>query len=573
MKKRKMEGDATIQTDNGGVVGENNAAMAQEASVMSSPNGCPSSSTAVLFLDGKDRPLRNLCIRLSPELTAHLSHDYNPSCDHLSRVLEVMTRPPAVTVCRINQIHAKNRSDVMHKLKRVLVDMTTEHKRPPHGEFLWDVKEDDVFPDVILIVPRRIHSEVDDNSGKATATLNDIQSQSVWSTPTSTKIVLVDRFCGEAVLRGSDIFVKGVLAASAGIWQNDTVAVYADLPANGEPSTSRGLVLRHNQEHSGPSYHGTCVYLGLGTVQLPRKEIFTLSQGVAVKMSLDPADRAFQLALPPLHNILPMEMMLQNFPSIVVAHTLDPQPNDVVLDMCAAPGGKTSHLASLVGNQATIVACDKSRKKVLAARDTFQTFGATCITPLALDTTKCTLEKPSGSIERKSVQQILDEAPVHPEDGLKDVTNFDPASFDRILLDPPCSALGLRPKLLVRHQSVKSMTRHATYQKRFVRAAVRLLKPGGYLTYSTCTIAADENERMVAHVLQEYGNEMELLSVPFDVGGPGLPNCGLTDEQRHKVRRFDSTEHPNDDCIVDVSHTAHMDTMGFFLALFRKKGK
>jgi 16S rRNA C967 or C1407 C5-methylase (RsmB/RsmF family) len=49
-------------------------------------------------------------------------------------------------------------------------------------------------------------------------------------------------------------------------------------------------------------------------------------------------------------------MMLQNLPSILVAHALNPQPRDIILDMCAAPGGKTAHLASLVDNQATIVA-------------------------------------------------------------------------------------------------------------------------------------------------------------------------------------------------------------------------
>ena len=93
--------------------------------------------------------------------------------------------------------------------------------------------------------------------------------------------------------------------------------------------------------------------------------------------------------LPPLSGVLTDKMMLQNLPSVLVGHTLDPQPKDTILDMCAAPGGKSAHLASLVKNKATIVSCDKSRKKVLATKELFSRLGASCITPLVLDATKC----------------------------------------------------------------------------------------------------------------------------------------------------------------------------------------
>eukprot|EP00529_Nitzschia_sp_RCC80_P027057 CAMPEP_0113522142 /NCGR_PEP_ID=MMETSP0014_2-20120614/45032_1 /TAXON_ID=2857 /ORGANISM="Nitzschia sp." /LENGTH=284 /DNA_ID=CAMNT_0000420181 /DNA_START=47 /DNA_END=901 /DNA_ORIENTATION=+ /assembly_acc=CAM_ASM_000159 len=282
-------------------------------------------------------------------------------------------------------------------------------------------------------------------------------------------------------------------------------------------------------------------------------------------------------------------MMLQNLPSVLVAHTLNPQPNDVILDMCAAPGGKTSHLASLVNNDATIVACDKSRKKIVLARDTFKRFGATCIVPLALDTTKCladstataTVDNGSSTCNDEDrgegsrnvdnpVRQIIEKAPVNTDDGLKEVTKFPPCSFDRILLDPPCSALGLRPKLTIQQSSVKSLKRHATYQRRFVDVAVKLLKPGGYMTYSTCTVTADENEKMVSYVLETYGTMMELLPVPYQkhsIGGPGLEGCGLSEAQRHKVRRFD----PSKALSSLQNESSYSDTMGFFLALFRKK--
>ena len=139
-------------------------------------------------------------------------------------------------------------------------------------------------------------------------------------------------------------------------------------------------------------------------------------------------------------------------------------------------------------------------------------------------------------------------------DGLLNVSCFDEASFDRILLDPPCSALGLRPKLHV-DVSLSQLEAFATYQKRLLRTAVALLKPGGVLTYSTCTINTMENEMMVRHALDAHP-ELRLEGIDFPIGSPGLAGAGLDDPERHRVRRFDPA---GDD-----------DTTGFFLAKFRK---
>lgn len=89
-----------------------------------------------------------------------------------------------------------------------------------------------------------------------------------------------------------------------------------------------------------------------------------------------------------------------------------------------------------------------------------------------------------------------------------------------------------------------------------VNCAVRLLKSGGTMTYSTCTINVLENEAMVKHILDTYP-EMELLKIEHNVGGPGLAGCGLDETQRTFVRRFDPTD--------------NADTMGFFVAKFQKK--
>ena len=107
--------------------------------------------------------------------------------------------------------------------------------------------------------------------------------------------------------------------------------------------------------------------------------------------------------------------------------------------------------------------------------------------------------------------------------------------------------------------------KHAVYQRRFIDRAVELLKPGGVMTVSTCTVYWEENDGMVRYVLDSFRvgvGGVRLVSLGSMVEGfgvAGLPGVGLSDEERGVVRRFD----PSD-------KTA--DTMGFFLAKFKKDG-
>jgi 16S rRNA (cytosine967-C5)-methyltransferase len=151
---------------------------------------------------------------------------------------------------------------------------------------------------------------------------------------------------------------------------------------------------------------------------------------------------------------------------------LDPQPGERILDACAAPGGKTTHLAALMKNRGEIIAVDQSARRLNLLRDNGRRLGVDIITPVHAD--------------------LLD--------GSSDATLARlPAGYDRILLDAPCSGLGV----LRRHPEGKwqkretSMKKHHDTQLAMLRLVGRCLRPGGVLLYSTCSTEPDENEDVV----------------------------------------------------------------------------
>ena len=433
-----------------------------------------------------------------------------------------------------------------------------------------------------------------------TATADNVACNECWRRkagwPTHSKVVIVDRVCGEAVLRGAHVFVKGVMSAEANLLKGDAVAIYADLGGHnncsnhrGDNRFTRGLTLKSYcttriSAQGCRRRHRRCVLVGVGTAQCDRSYIFSASQGLAVilEQTAGPWQPSMRDIVEEITSRIPM--MLQNLPSAMVAHVLLdsfhgkprqlidlPQPPLMILDMCAAPGGKASHVAALAATKlGTVVACDKSRRKVLAMRQLFEQLGVAHNTvPLVLNTTQCVLKITSVptiknlSPSRTTIHHILSNAKSSQRDGLLQVKGFPPSSFDCILLDPPCSALGLRPKLYIDERAV-DMQANVRYQKQFVDAAVQLLKPWGILTYSTCTINSGENEGMVRYILDEYSHCMELLPIVTSTAGPlallggsGLPLQGLDPAHCALVRRF------------DPANTVE-DTMGFFIAKFRK---
>lgn len=169
-----------------------------------------------------------------------------------------------------------------------------------------------------------------------------------------------------------------------------------------------------------------------------------------------------------------------------------------------------------------------------------------------------------------------DKADSHP--------GFEPESFDYVLLDAPCSALGLRPRLL-HDWTQPRLDSLAGYQRALLATAVQLLKPGGSLVYCTCTINPGENEGNAAYALRRWKGCLELAPQPIVIGQPGLVGtpwadlgiasgasglrqdelgvAGLTVAEAGLVQRF----YPGDD---GASSSSGDDTMGFFIAKFVK---
>lgn len=130
---------------------------------------------------------------------------------------------------------------------------------------------------------------------------------------------------------------------------------------------------------------------------------------------------------------------------------------------------------------------------------------------------------------------------------------FQAETFDRILLDAPCSALGKRPQLS-NNISEAVLKSYVPLQRKLFETAVHLLKKNGYLVYSTCTITLAENEAIVAWALKTF-DKLRLIKPEPYLGRPGLFGTTLSETERSCVQRFGPNE---------------VDSVGFFYAMFIK---
>lgn len=162
---------------------------------------------------------------------------------------------------------------------------------------------------------------------------------------------------------------------------------------------------------------------------------------------------------------------VQDESAMLVAHVLNPQPGEIVFDVCAAPGGKTTHIAQLMGNKGQIFAFDISQSKLDLVDQNCARLGISIVKTAVADATE------KGALPR--------------------------AMADRILVDVPCSGFGtLRRHPDIRwNKSKRQIFQLSELQLKIIRNASKALKPGGIMVYSTCTIEPEENEKVVEKFL------------------------------------------------------------------------
>jgi len=166
---------------------------------------------------------------------------------------------------------------------------------------------------------------------------------------------------------------------------------------------------------------------------------------------------------------------VQDEASMLIGHLLDPRPGDRILDACAAPGGKTTHLAALTENRAELLAVDKHPQRVELIRQGAARLGCHGIETRAWD---------------------LSEPP----------TFLEAASFDRVLVDAPCSGLGVlrrNPESRWR-RTPGDITTLAKLQTTLLGHVVPLLRPGGCLLYSVCTFTTAETDAVTQQLLAKH---------------------------------------------------------------------
>ena len=218
---------------------------------------------------------------------------------------------------------------------------------------------------------------------------------------------------------------------------------------------------------------------------------------------------------------------LQDPSAMTPAGALPVTPGDRVLDLCAAPGGKSTELAAKLMGKGVLVANDISAKRAKALHKNIELFGVTN----SLITTE------------------------YPEK----LAGYFTGCFDKILIDAPCSGEGMFRKDpdMIKAWDEGAPKRYAAMQEDIVRHALPMLAPGGYLLFSTCTFSPLEDEETVMKIL-EFDKDLSLVDITpyegFSKGRPDVVKDGIKDLEK---------------CVRIFPH--RMDGEGHFLALFHKK--
>lgn len=232
------------------------------------------------------------------------------------------------------------------------------------------------------------------------------------------------------------------------------------------------------------------------------------------------------LNLGSLHEFLQGYYYIQNIASMIPPVILNPSSKDVVVDMCAAPGSKSTQLAQIMNNEGKLILIEMNDKRIPALEMNLRRMGVL------------------NSIVLNDDAVNLPKLKLHG---------------NKILLDAPCTGEGLirEDPSRKKTKSLKDINKMALIQKRLLKAGLDALNPGGQLLYSTCSIAPEENELVVNQVLHENSNYL-IVKLPLQYGVNGLTQVygvKLIEDLKFSQRLYPHIQN----------------TIGFFLCLIQKK--
>ena len=237
------------------------------------------------------------------------------------------------------------------------------------------------------------------------------------------------------------------------------------------------------------------IYARINTLMISREE-FLQTYGDANALPGRPGFVEFATTFP-YAALQKGECYIQDPSTALACELLDPQKGDIILDACAAPGGKTSLIAALMENDGTILACDREAGRLSVLQENLERLGVTIGRVMRHDWRSGAVPPALAAI-----------APV-----------------DRLLIDAPCSNTGvMRRRVDVRWRlRPEEFARMQTQQVSIVRSAMELLQPGGILVYSTCSLEGEENSGVIERVTAELPLrlEQERVYLPFRDGCDG----------------------------------------------------
>lgn len=223
---------------------------------------------------------------------------------------------------------------------------------------------------------------------------------------------------------------------------------------------------------------------------------------------------------------------VQEVSSMLPVLALNPQPHEIILDLCASPGSKTTQIAARMENQGLLVANDKDVTRIIILASNLERVGATNTLVTRHDAVQLCLKLSKLGIK-----------------------------FDKILLDVPCSGEGnirSNPKTLLMW-NIKMIKKLSRLQKKIISTAIPLLKENGTLVYSTCTHSPEEDEENVNFIVEKFNMQVEKIELPIKC------RPGISEWKNHK---FD--EQVENCCRV---YPQDNDSEGFFLAKLKFSDK